>query len=135
MPRRQDQVVDALVGRNVRSFRKQRDLSQREFAKRLGVSFQQLQKYENGSNRIGSGCLFKMSTILKVPIIVLFAGVGRTTNQKVSQSLELPLDDRYTLRLLHAFREVKNPVLRRTITHMVENISDIKGATTTRKPR
>lgn len=66
--------VDVAVGRNVRLWRMARGLSQAQLAQRLGVTFQQLQKYEVGANRVGTGRLVKVAAVLRVPITALFEG-------------------------------------------------------------
>jgi transcriptional regulator with XRE-family HTH domain len=57
-------AVDKLVGRNIRVLRLAKELSQTELADGLGIAFQQVQKYEKGTNRVGSGRLLKISAIL-----------------------------------------------------------------------
>ena len=74
MARRRDDVVDVLVGRNIRILRKQRRMSQTDLANKIGVTFQQVQKYENGTNRIASGRLFQIAKLLDVPVQALFEG-------------------------------------------------------------
>ena len=57
-------AVDKLVGRNIRVLRLAKGLSQTELADALGITFQQVQKYEKGTNRVGSGRLLKISGVL-----------------------------------------------------------------------
>ena len=70
---RQARLVDAAVGRRVRHRRLQAGISQQWLAARLGVSFQQVQKYEKGVNRIGAGKLWQIAQALDVPVEWLFA--------------------------------------------------------------
>jgi transcriptional regulator with XRE-family HTH domain len=72
MARRGPDAVDKLVGRNIRVLRLAKGLSQTELADELGVTFQQVQKYEKGTNRVGSGRLLKISAILGVKITDFF---------------------------------------------------------------
>src|SRR5512132_595509 len=67
-------AVDKLVGRNLRVYRLRKSLSQTDLANQLGVSFQQVQKYENGSNRVSSGRLLQIATIMEVPVTAFFEG-------------------------------------------------------------
>src|SRR4051794_38122475 len=113
MPRRRNDVVDGLVGRNIRVFRKQRGISQTDLAKKIGVTFQQVQKYENGSNRVGSGRLFKIAGTLKVPVGALFDGVDQPQNLEEAQSPSTLLAEPYALRLLRAFSSLQSTALRR----------------------
>jgi transcriptional regulator with XRE-family HTH domain len=71
--RRADQR-DAEVGRRVRSRRLEQRLSQTELADRIGVTFQQVQKYEKGVNRIGAGRLQRISEALEAPVTFFFTG-------------------------------------------------------------
>lgn len=64
--------IDAYVAARLRSCRKQLGLSQAEIAKKLGVTFQQIQKYEAGLNRIGAGRLFQFATLYGVSVQDLF---------------------------------------------------------------
>ena len=64
---------DAEVGRRVRSRRLECRLSQTELADRIGVTFQQVQKYEKGVNRIGAGRLQQIAEIFEVPVSAFFA--------------------------------------------------------------
>jgi len=122
MPRRRNDPVDVLVGRNVRVFRKQRRFSQTALAKKIGVSFQQVQKYEKGSNRMGSGCLFKIAAVLKVPVSALFDGTDHPENLESTQGPSALLAEPYALRLLQAFNSLESAALRRSIATMVERM-------------
>lgn len=66
--------VDIHVGQRVRVRRKMLGLSQTQLGKELGVTFQQVQKYERGTNRIGSSRLFRIATALDVPVSYFFEG-------------------------------------------------------------
>src|SRR5579871_6767012 len=64
--------VDKLVGQNIRIFRTAKGISQTELGNSVGVTFQQIQKYEKGANRVGSSRLAKIGAVLKVPISAFF---------------------------------------------------------------
>ena len=67
--------TDQLVGTAVRYRRRELGMSQGELAKSVGVTFQQIQKYENGTNRIGAGRLTAMAEALQVPVSSFFEAV------------------------------------------------------------
>lgn len=67
--------IDAGVGSQVRALRRQRGLTQTELGKVLGLTFQQIQKYERGTNRISASKLAMLAMALKVPVNVFFEGV------------------------------------------------------------
>jgi transcriptional regulator with XRE-family HTH domain len=64
--------LDVAVGQRVRAFRLQKGLSQQKLAEHLGVTVQQVQKYENGAKRIGAGSLQVIATLLGVPTFGFF---------------------------------------------------------------
>ena len=112
--------VDVAVGRNVRIWRMAKGLSQAQLASRLGITFQQLQKYEVGGNRVPTGRLVKIAAILGVPISVLFEG---TNAAEPSRSLLALVSDSRSFRLAHAFTAIKNNSLRLSLVNLVERIA------------
>ena len=112
--------VDVAVGRNARLWRMARGLSQAQLAERLGVTFQQLQKYEVGANRIGTGRLVKLAAVLRVPVAALFEGTDAPEHSHSSLSL---LSDSRSLRLAQAFAAIKNSTLRLSLVNLVERIA------------
>lgn len=68
--------IDRIAGRNLRRLRKRRGWSQERLARVLQVSFQQVQKYENGANRISAGRLFMAAVCLDAAVSEFFDGVG-----------------------------------------------------------
>jgi transcriptional regulator with XRE-family HTH domain len=117
--------VDATVGRNVRIWRMAKGLSQAQLADRIGVTFQQLQKYEVGANRIGTGRLVKVAAILGVPIAALFEG---TNAADASRSLLGLVADSRSFRLAHAFAAIKNTNLRLSLVALVERVAAAEAA-------
>lgn len=69
------QRIDAHVGRQIRQQRKVRKVSQQKLADALGVTFQQIQKYEHGVNRVSVSRLYAISTVLDVTVAEMFAGI------------------------------------------------------------
>ena len=102
--------VDVHVGKNVRLRRRQLDMTQKELADLLGISFQQVQKYERGTNRIGASRLWQISKILDIHVRYFFEGLDPHMqdfdNSDKSQSHEMA-------RLINAIPndDVKNQVL------------------------
>ena len=68
VPKRSPDRVDIEVGRRVRTFRLEKRLSQEQLGDQLGLTFQQVQKYEKGINRIGAGRLQRIANILEIPV-------------------------------------------------------------------
>jgi transcriptional regulator with XRE-family HTH domain len=111
--------IDVAVGRNIRIWRMARGLSQAQLASRLGVTFQQLQKYEVGSNRIGTGRLVKVAAVLRIPIATLFEGADTDP----SRSLLALVADARAFRLAQAFAAIDNSTLRLSLVYLVEKIA------------
>jgi transcriptional regulator with XRE-family HTH domain len=95
-------------------------LSQAQLAKRLGITFQQVQKYEVGGNRIPTGRLVKTAAILGVPISALFQG---TDAAEPSRSVLALVSDRRSFRLAHAFAAIKDAKFRLSVVNLVEKIA------------
>jgi transcriptional regulator with XRE-family HTH domain len=105
-------------------------MSQGELGDGLGITFQQVQKYENGANRIGAGRLQRISLILQVPVPFFFEGAPRLLEPpNVSGEAPSPL---YVseflattdgLKLTKAFMQIRGQSLRRRIVHLVEGIA------------
>ena len=135
MARRRDDVVDVLVGRNIRILRKQRRMSQTDLANKIGVTFQQVQKYENGTNRVGSGRLFRISAIFNVPVATLFDGMEQASASQPDASPTALLAGPYALRLLQAFSQLEDNSLRKSIAEMVEHMPSKCEESTRQKRR
>jgi transcriptional regulator with XRE-family HTH domain len=119
-PAKRPSSLDVVVGRNVRIWRLAKGLSQSQLASRLGVTFQQIQKYEVGSNRIGTGRLVKIAGTLGVPISMLFEGADGAG--QTSALLSLVADSR-SFRLAHAFAAIDNSSLRLSLVNLVEQVA------------
>jgi transcriptional regulator with XRE-family HTH domain len=116
---RSPSILDVAVGRNVRIWRMAKGMSQTRLASRLGVTFQQVQKYESGANRIGAGRLVKLAAILGVPISALLIG---TDGDEPSRSLLALVSDARSFRLARAFAAIKDRALRLSLVNVLENI-------------
>ena len=73
----QRREIDAHVGKKLRHIRNLRGLSQEKLAAQIGLTFQQLQKYENGTNRVSASVLYEFSNILQVPVSSFFEGMEK----------------------------------------------------------
>lgn len=121
-------AVDVKVGQRIRIERLNRGLSQTELADAIGVSFQQLQKYEKGVNRVGAGRLTLIADKLGLPLTTFFGMDGAAQPNEDAQHAPLHLlTDRYSLRLLEAFNRIENPGLKQAIVRFVELNADPHG--------
>ena len=107
---------DIEVGRRVRALRLERNMSLTALADRLGLTFQQVQKYEKGVNRIGAGRLQTIAEIFKVSITDLFADAQPAAQGQ--QSVYELVDSAAALRLLRAYTRLPNSKLKQALVQM-----------------
>ena len=103
-------------------------MSQTELGRKIDVTFQQVQKYENGTNRVGSGRLFKIASTFGVPITAFFEGTHETVNGDAGPSPVAMLAEPYVLRLLRAFCAVENLDLRRSLAELAEHLAKTRAS-------
>ncbi|MEP4031730.1 helix-turn-helix transcriptional regulator [Roseibium polysiphoniae] len=122
--------IDIHVGSRVRLRRMMLGMSQEKLGEALGITFQQIQKYEKGTNRIGASRLQHIATILKVPVAFFFEdapgtpeeaeGFGET--QPTSYVVDF-LSSSEGLSLNKAFVRIENPKVRRRIVDLVRSLA------------
>jgi transcriptional regulator with XRE-family HTH domain len=117
--------VDLLVARNIRIQRIVKGLSQGEIADRLGITCQQLQKYERGANRITCGRLVRIADIVGVPLATLFDGIKGLPARPGPAPLDL-IADPQSFRLAQAFAQIGEAGLRRAIVVLVDDLVRVR---------
>ena len=130
LPRKQaPSPTDQHVGARVRMRRRMLAMSQEELGAALGLSFQQVQKYERGANRIGAGRLQQISHILQVPVAFFFEGAPNASaphgsNRSAFSMAQINdfVSDSDGLRLIKAFMRI-DVALRRRIVMLVQEIA------------
>jgi transcriptional regulator with XRE-family HTH domain len=120
--KRQPNSADVQVGESIRAHRLIANMSQSELANRLGVSFQQVQKYEKGVNRVGAGRLPLIAEIFGVPIGALFDANADAGELARAAPVNL-IPDKTTLRLLHSFAGVTNRPIRHCLVDLIDAIA------------
>ena len=111
---------DIEMGKRIRLRRvEQRRSRRRNSASKLGVSFQQVQKYEKGVNRVGAARLQQIATALDVPVTFFYDGDGKA---REVESL-LFLDSSFSLRLLRAYSKIKDQTVQRQLVSLMESIA------------
>ena len=125
--------VDIHVGSRVRLCRTLKGLSQQKLAQALGLTFQQVQKYERGANRVGASRLFELSQILDVPPSFFFEGAptmdGGTAPDApgLSEGDQAPFDSerlfrREILEFVRAYDRIEDPAVRKRLFELVKAI-------------
>ena len=128
LPKKKANPVDAHVGYRVRLRRMLIGMSQERLGELLGLTFQQVQKYERGINRIGAGRLFEVSEILGVPVSFFYEGIdgiqasGEPNGDKPSAVMDF-LSSSEGIQLSTAFMSIKDLKVRRRILDLVRTIS------------
>lgn len=118
--------VDIHVGKSIRIFRVAKGLSQSAVADALGVSFQQVQKYEKGVNRVGSSRLSRLSKILGVPVNSFFEDGGKKMEGAGGGIFTDLLSKPYAIRMLKALADIPNDKTRLSLVELTESIASGK---------
>src|SRR5687768_2743408 len=129
MAKKSPNPTDIHVGSRVKMRRMMLKMSQEKLGDGLGITFQQVQKYEKGTNRISSSRLMQISNILQVPVPFFFEGApgqqskGATTTATSPGYVNDFLASRDGLALVKAFAQIKSTKLRRGVVALVEEIA------------
>ncbi len=127
--------VDVYVGKRLRLKRTLQGLSQESIGNAIGVTFQQIQKYERGINRMGASRLFDFARALGVPVSYFFDGFtedsasmqanqGMAENATPSFQGQDPMNSRETVELMRAYYRIKNPTQRKRVLELVKSMAD-----------
>jgi transcriptional regulator with XRE-family HTH domain len=121
--------ADVQVGSRIKLQRQKSQLSQRALAEHLGVTFQQVQKYEKGVTRIGASRLTQIADALGVSVVELLGDVGAQENTRPTspQSPMTLLTIPGAPKLLKAFAKISDGQQRRNIVAVVERIASERG--------
>ncbi len=131
--------VDIHVGARVRLRRTLLGMSQEKLGAAVGLTFQQIQKYERGANRIGASRLYEFSKILDVPVSYFFeempgefethagrikAGLRDQDQDEIERD---PLIKRETLELVRAYYRIENPRIRKRVFELAKSLSSLSS--------
>lgn len=131
--------VDVHVGSRVRLRRTLLGLSQEKLGDALGLTFQQVQKYERGANRIGASRLFDLSRVLDVPVSFFFDDMSvDATERKPAVEIDIdemsqsgfdvdPMARRETLELVRAYYRIKDPLVRKRVFELAKALANVNG--------
>jgi transcriptional regulator with XRE-family HTH domain len=118
--------LDAMVGAKVRMLRVDRGISQSELAERIGVTFQQVQEYEQGANRVGASRLAQIASVLGVSVGEFFES-SRTGSPGLNSPVHLLAEPR-AWRALKAYARKPDLHVRSCIARLVESVADRPSA-------
>ncbi|WP_114395751.1 helix-turn-helix domain-containing protein [Oleisolibacter albus] len=123
--------VDIHVGSRVRLRRTLLGMSQEKLGEAIGLTFQQVQKYERGANRIGASRLFDLSRVLDVPVSFFFddmpagepaRGEAKSAGEPEAGELD-PMAKRETLELVRAYYRITDPAVRKRIFELTKAVA------------
>jgi transcriptional regulator with XRE-family HTH domain len=131
VPKKQANPIDAQVGNRVRLRRMLVGMSQEKLGECLGLTFQQVQKYEKGVNRIGAGRLYQVAHILGVPITYFYEDVAdqKSDDQVIANDHSAPpvmefLSSGEGLQLALAFMRIREPKVRKRMIELMKSLAD-----------
>ncbi len=112
--------VDELVGERIRERRTQMGLTQEHLAAALSISYQQVQKYETGANRVSAGRLYEIAQRLEIPVSYFFDGLDTTT---ASEPLEHGGKNRSTIELVRNFGDIDEASIRSAVSGLIKTLA------------
>jgi len=124
--------IDVHVGTRVRLRRQVMKMSQEKLGDQLGVTFQQVQKYERGANRVGASRLWKMSQVMDVPVGFFFDGLGEVgqipASGEFAENDQLPIvydfiNSTDGVALAKAVSQIKSKAVRRQILELARSLA------------
>ncbi len=128
--------IDSYVGKRLKQRRTIMGLSQEAIAKAVGITFQQVQKYEKGSNAMNANRLYEFSRFMNVPVAYFFEGVEQNisnpnTNSGFAETSATAFDhetasDRESLEMMKSFKRIKEPAVRKRLADLLRAISENK---------
>jgi len=126
MSARSPNKTDIYIGKRIKIQRLTRGLSQTDVASRLGITFQQIQKYERGLNRVGAGRLQEIANLFRVTPAFFFEDGPRHKpgqSEEASETTEL-LANKYNLALAQAYNKIRSRTVRRNVLELVEGLAE-----------
>lgn len=112
--------VDEHVGERIRARRTELGLTQEQLANSLGISYQQVQKYETGANRVSAGRVYEMAQKLQIDVSFFFEGLEPTS---LSEPLEHGGKHRSTIEMVRNFAEIDDPAVRASVTGLIKSLA------------
>ncbi|MCT4654300.1 MAG: helix-turn-helix domain-containing protein [Cohaesibacter sp.] len=127
--KRKPNPIDLYVGTRIRLRRGVAGISQTELAEKVGITFQQIQKYEKGTNRVGASRLLEIANALGVSVDFFFEGVSTAEEDNKRELADATnliiefLSSSEGLQLNQAFVKIQNQVIRRSIIDIVKELA------------
>jgi transcriptional regulator with XRE-family HTH domain len=118
---------DIEIGRKIRALRLERGLSQTSLAEGIGLTFQQVQKYEKGTNRVSAGRLQRIADLLSIPVTFFYDGVGGRPKKRDMADGDPALaflQTKGAIRLMRAYTEISSRTTKYALVVLAESLRD-----------
>ena len=114
------------IGERLKLYRKEKGVSQTSLAQHVGLTFQQIQKYENGANRLSVSRLIEFASYLEFSIEDFFDGLTKTSPKKISplDEMKAALTEPQMLDVVRQFREIESPKVRKSFINLLKNLNE-----------
>ena len=114
---------DVEIGRKIRALRLERGLSQSGLADGIGLTFQQVQKYEKGTNRVSAGRLQRIADMLDTPVMFFYGGMGTRAKKRDKRNDGLAfLQTKGAMRLMRAYAEITSRTTKYALVVLAESL-------------
>jgi transcriptional regulator with XRE-family HTH domain len=113
---------DVEIGRKIRALRLQRGMSQSQLAEAIGLTFQQVQKYEKGANRVSAGRLQQIADVLGVPVTFFYSGMGARGKKDPRPSGLAFIQTKGAMRLMRAYSEIPSRAMKYALVVLAEGL-------------
>lgn len=128
-------MIDQHIGLKIKLRRSALGITQNELGKILGVTFQQVQKYEKGANKIGSGKLYEIAEVLDSPIEYFYEGLDKNAAKKArladsakpDYNIDKSIPDKEVISLLKFFSRIENKQTRESVIKLAKSLSNVKN--------
>jgi transcriptional regulator with XRE-family HTH domain len=116
---------DVEIGRKIRALRLERGLSQSNLADGIGLTFQQVQKYEKGMNRVSAGRLQRIADMLNIPVMFFYGGMGARAKKREPGDPDFAfMQTRGAVRLMRAYAEISSRGTKYALVVLAESLRD-----------
>ena len=136
MPRKSNSELDSYIGARLRMRRLMLGMSQEALGEKLSLTFQQIQKYEKGTNRVSASRLYELAQALDVPVQYFFDGISAedeaVLHEAIAEDANSPpfldfVSSRQRIQLNSAFLQIGDRTMRRDVMAMIEGIARVSG--------
>ena len=125
MPQKPPNPIDVHVGERIRIWRTERKISRIPLGEAIGLTGQQIQKYESGTNRIGASRLQEICSVLEIPVSFLFEGaLGSSVSESGMQDIVDFIESEEGVRFVAAFSRITDRKMRRGIARLTGRIAE-----------